>query len=282
MSTDTSKQQELASLKTGDVRVYMPPAWLTRRFVVFSLIGMLTVGPLPFVLLITAADQFIRNKIDDWMSDPDLYKSVILRPEEYQRLPVHWRQALAEIAVRSEPDAAGVQELIKTLTSEHITLVDLVAPYAIRDFIVRDTKRPSQHPIPALSVVDFATLQDLGILQAVQRGHEITLDLSSSPNHQANWLGTTVALVMKGTQTENKVKLPITRFTEAGISLVRLLRIPSDIRYFEWLAKKMEQSNLNVELWTIRTDQENANAGIVGTGRIQRDTVPTWPGKINS
>ena len=200
MSEDTREQQGAASLEAKNVRVYLPPSWLTRRFVVLALIGLLTVGPLPSVVIITGADQFIRNKIDNWMSDPDLYNSLTLGPDEYARLPVHWRQALAEIAVRDEAEAAAVQELIKTLKPEDIMLVNRLAPYETNGFIIRDSEYSSQHPIPTLSLVDFARLEDLGILQTVQQGFDITYDLGSSPSHQSYIVGTTVALVMLGSQ----------------------------------------------------------------------------------
>ena len=276
MSKDNG-EQGAASLEAKDVRVYLPPSWLTRRFVVFLLIGLLTVGPLPSVVIITGADQFIRNKIDDWMSDPDLYDAIILSPEEYARLPVHWRQALAEIAVRDEAEMAGVQELVASLQLEHMLLVDKIAPYETQGYIVRDGDYSSQHPFPNLTVIDFATLEDLGILQSVQRGHEITFDISGSPNHQKNVIGTSVALVLKSTLEDNKLRLPITRFTDSGLRLIHLLRVPSDIRYFEWVAKKVEQPQISVELWAVGADETYADDQFVSVGQIQRDTVANWP-----
>ena len=277
MSKNNGEQQGAPSLEAKDVRVYLPPSWLTRRFVVFALIGLLTIGPLPSVVIITGADQFIRNKIDDWMSGPDLYDSIILTPEEYARLPVHWRQALAENSVRDEAEMAGVRELVASLQLQHMLLVDRVAPYEVQGYMVRDGDHASQHPIPTLTVVDFATLEDLGILQSVQRGHEITFDVGGSPNGQQNVLGTSVAMVMKSTQEESTINLAVTRFTEAGLKLIRLLRVPSDIRYFEWMAKKVEQSEIAVELWAIGTDDIQADDQFVSVGQIQRNTVSAWP-----
>ncbi len=275
MSAKITEQQEITSLQARDVRVYLPPSWLTRRFAIVSLIGLFTVGPLPVVLLVTAGDQYVRNRIDDWMSDPDIYNYVTLRQDEYERLPVHWRQVIAELAARSDPETAAVRELIRTLTTEHIELVDRIAPYMIQDFIIRDSTHQSQHPIPALSVADFAMLEDLGILQSVQQGHEITPTFDPSQSRQVNWFGTTLALAMTG--TDSTVKLPITRFTEPGRNLMRLLRVPSHIGYFEWLAKRVEQSDVTAVLWAIGIRQDGTDARILSSGRIHRDSIPTWP-----
>lgn len=278
MSEDNREQQGGALLEAKDVRVYLPPSWLTRSFVYRILIFVFVLGPIPTVLLITGADQIIRNKIDEWMSAPDLYESLALRPEEYARLPVHWRQTLAEIAVRAEPEIAEVQGLIETLTFEHIQLVDKVAPHKVEGFIVRDDNNTTRHPMPTLSVTDFDTLEDLGILQSVHTGHEVTFDMGGSANFSKNLLGATVALVMRGTQENNQVKVSVTRFTELGIGLIDLLRVPSDIRYFEWLAQKVENLEVSVELWAIGTD-EVYDDRFASVGRVQRDSISDWPGE---
>ena len=277
MSGDTSEKQEAAFVEAKEIRVYLPPSWLTRGFVYRVLVCFLVLGPIPTVLLITGADQIIRNKIDDWMSGPDLYESLALEPHEYRHLPVRWRQALAEIAVRDEPGAATIQELINKLNPAHIKLVNQIAPFEAGGFLVRDDGEISRHPIPRLSLVDFATLEDLGILHAIQQGLAMTISLDSSSNYQSHLLGTSVALVMRAAQKDSEVKFSITRFTETGLSLIRLLRVPSDIRYFEWLAKRIEQPDVSIELWAIERSGLDPDAEIVGLGRIQRDTVPSWP-----
>lgn len=277
MSKDNGEQQGAASLEAKDVRVYLPPSWLTRRFVVILLISLFTVAPLPSVAIITGADQFIRNKIDDWMSDPDLYDSIILGPEEYSQLPVHWRQTLAEVAVRQEPEISDVKNLIATLKFENMVLVDKVAPYKIEGFIVRDKSYDSRHPIPTVTVKDLDTLEHLGILQSVQVGHKFPIDLGESVNYRKDLFGSTVGMSLRGAQQDSQVEIKITQFTEAGVVLVDRLRVPSDIRYFEWLAKKVEQSGISVELWAIGTDGNITDNTFESIGQIQRNSISNWP-----
>lgn len=272
MSTATDNQPELLHLQSGEIRVYAPPAWLTRKFVILALIGIFSLGPVPIAFIATATDQWLRNTIDGWMSDPDLYESLSLEPDEYLALPLHWRQALAEVSVRPPTaELADVRELVTTLTPEQITLIDKIAPYVIDGVLVRDAGKPSKHPMPGLSLVDFATLEDLQILQEILQGYRMpNLPL----NRPFTLVGTTAALRVQRTDPQSEFSLPVTRLTEPGRDLVRLLRVPSNARYFEWIAREIGDQGVNVTVWTgIRPDR---------AVRIQRDAVAPWPDEDDS
>ena len=268
MSTDpTDKQRAMFRRPAGEVHVYAPPAWLTRSFVTWALIAIFTVGPVPVTFAFTAIDQWLRNKIDESMSDPDIYKSLSLKPDEYLSLPLRWRQALAEISVRpATADLAEVRELMKTLTPEQITLIDQIAPYVIDGLLIRDKDKPSHHPIPGLSLVDFETLEDLRILQNVRQGYR-------TPNQPLNipfvLSGTTAALRIQRLGKDSIVSLPVTRLTEPGNTLIGLLRTPSDIRYFEWIAKEIDQDGVSVTVW--------ATGAHYSEGQIRRALIALWP-----
>lgn len=271
--------KEGLSLETGQSKALLTPPWLTRRFVIWTLVSVLTVGPIPAALLLTVGDQWLRNHVDDWMSGPDLFKTLSIRPDQYRELPLRWRQALAEAVVRDPTEAAGLQELIKTLTVEHIGLLDQIAPYAIGGFvkgsyIVRDKENPSRHPISGLSVKDFALIEDLGVLQSVERGHLLQI--------ADNIFGTTVVLEVQLDDPDQKPNLNITSFTERGEKLIRLVRAPSNIAYFEWVARKIEESvngNVRVNMWAIGTHEPgNVGGPLRDLGRIiDRNTTPLLP-----
>ena len=269
MSTDaTERNQEVPRPQSGELRVYAPPAWLTRRFVIWALISIFTIGPVPVAFVMTAVDQWLRNIIDDLMSGPDMYKSLSLGPKEYLGLPLHWRQVLAEISVRPETaEMAATRELIKTLTPEQIELVDQIAPYVVDGFLVRDRQSASNHPIPGLSLVDFETLEDLGILQNVREAY-------TRPNQPINvpmvMSGKTAALKIRRLGQEGDVSLRVTRLTEMGSTLVGLLRVPSDIQYFEWIARKIDGEGVNVTVWA-------TGPRVEASVQIQRDSVSAWP-----
>lgn len=274
-TTAEDENHELLRLQAGEVRVYAPPAWLTRRLAIWALIGVVFVGPVPFTFVATTADQWLRNMIDDMMSGPDLYRSLSLQPEEYASLPLHWRQALAEVAVRDESgELAEVQKLIGTLVPDQIALIDRIAPYVIDGFLVRDEDHPSGHRIPSLALVDYTKLQDLGILQQrslvyVREPTQLRFALS----------GTTVALVVEQSDQDSDLKIPATRLTEPGATLVELLRVPSDIRHFEWVSSLIDEQGRDVVMLAVGTDPDGEDASL---GRIDRETVAPWPAPMDS
>ena len=215
MSTaDADEARELLRLQADEIRVYTPPVWLTRTFVTWLLLGMFTLGPIPAALFLTVSDQWLRNVVDEAMSDPDMYNYLSIDAEEYSDLEVHWRQVIAELSVRPETaETAEIRELLKTLTPDQIALADKIAPYVIDGFLIRDRGSPSYHPIPGLSLVDFAALEDLGILQGVR-------DAYKRPNQPLGvpmtMTGTTAALTIQRFGEESDVSLSVTRLTDMG------------------------------------------------------------------
>ena len=192
-------------------------------------------------------DQAIRNKVDDWMSEADLFDSISISPDDYAELPPYWRQTLAEIALRPKEEAVDAQTIIKGLKLTDIGLVDLLAPYAISNGIgiLRDEKQLSEHPMPELSYRDFSHLEDLGILEDVNNG--ITFDLTKNWNPNSGFVlnGATVALRFKANDSTINYVMRATAFTRGGWQLIEALRVPSNISYFEWSRSKRKglQSN---------------------------------------
>ncbi|MDE2822161.1 MAG: hypothetical protein OXK79_01475 [Chloroflexota bacterium] len=269
MSTaNEDEARELMRLQAAEVRVYTPPSWLTRRYVTWVLLGMFTLGPVPAALFLTAGDQWLRNVVDEAMSDPDMYNLLSIDAGEYSQLRVHWRQVLAELSVR--PEKAGTAELrewMKTLTPDQIALVDKIVPYVIDGFLVRDRASDSYHPIPGLSLVDFATLEDLGILQGVRAPYRRPNQPVGVPMTMS---GRTAALKITRLTEEADVSLSVTRLTDMGQALVRLLRVPSEILYFEWVAKQIDQEGVDVKLFAM-------GPSAASSALIHRSTVAPWP-----
>ena len=268
-STDESdEQRELLRLQASEVRVYAPPAWLTRKFVIWAFVSVFTFGPVPAALLLTAGDQWLRNMVDEKMREPDMYSSLAIDAEEYLDLRLHWRQVLAELSVRPQTaETAEMRELMKTLTPDQIALIDKIAPYVIDDVLVRDSASSSYHPIPGLSLVDFATLEDLGILQGVR-------DPYSRPNQPLNipmvMSGATAALKITRLGQQGDVSLSVTHLTEMGSTLIGLLRVPSDLLYFEWVAKQIDQEGVDVKVFATGSPLDSS-------ALIHRETVEPWP-----
>ena len=219
---------------------------ITKRFVIKMVLIVAFVGPAIFAFISPFVDQAIRNKVDDWMSEADLFDSISISPDDYAELPPYWRQALAEIALRPKEEAVDAQNIIEGLKLADIELVDLLAPYAISNGIgiLRDEKQLSEHPMPELSYRDFSHLEDLGILEDVNNG--ITIDLSKNWNPNSDFVlnGATVALRFKANDSTIKFVMRATAFTRGGRQLIEALRVPSNISYFEWFAQTLEEEGV--------------------------------------
>ena len=246
---------------------------ITRSFVVKMVLIVAFGGPAiaPFV------DQAIRNKVNDWMSAPDLFTSISIAPEEFAELPPYWRQALAEIALRSKDEAVDVQNIAGGLKMNDITIVGLLAPYATSWGILRDNEQLSEHPMPELSYSDFSHLQDLGILEDVNDGRTINPEDGWNPDAENSLFGTTVYLGFKPKNRELKAALDVTAFTSGGKQLIDALQVPSNVSYFEWFAKKLEEKGFAVELYTIGINQNDVSVQYRTQGRLDRHSIPPWP-----
>lgn len=214
------------------------------RFAVSVLLVVPTIG-----VVAIGVDQGVRNVVDGWMSGPDFFESVSISPVEYSELPLRWRQALAEIALRDSSETAGLQELIKTLDKEQIDRIDRIATYAVGGlrgelFLVRaaNVLLASGTIVPGVSRHELETLEDLGVLQTTSVGMGVQLI--------GNVFGSSAYLQVQLHDPDDPPSLIVTMLTEAGSELVRTVRAPTDLAYIEWVAKKIEETGLaTVKVW---------------------------------
>ena len=249
---------------------------ITRGFIIKMVLIVVFVGPVISAFIIPFFDQAIRNNVDEWMSEADLFDSISLSPDDYAELPLYWRQALAEIALRPKEEAVDAQNIIEGLKLADIKIVDLLAPYAIYGGIIRDDNQPSEHPIPGLSYSDFSHLEDLGILEDVNNGMEYDIK-DWNPDLYFEMRGATVTLRIKAKDPTIKFKIKITAFTRGGIQLFEALRVPSNITYFEWFAETLEETGFTVELLAMGVEKKSMSETKEIQARIERHSIPAWP-----
>ena len=247
--------------------------WLTKRFVISMVLIIGLAGPAIATLISPFFDQGIRNLVDHWMSDPDIFGAISITQDEYAQLPMYWRQALAEITLRPKEEAIDVQRLISSMTLEDIMLIDLLAPYATNIGILRDNKQLSEHPMPELSYKDFSHFEDIGILEDVSNG--MTLKIPTNSKHSLE--GTTVLLRFKTEIAKKETVLEVTGLTRGGQQLIDALRVPSNIAYFEWFANNLEEEGCTVDLFATGIKKSSMSEKNEIQGRLERHTIPAWP-----
>ena len=233
-------------------------------------------GAVVSVIVIPWVDQWARNKVDGWMSGPDLFDFLSISREQYHGLPLRWRQALAEIAVRDSPASADLKELVRTLDADDVRLLDKVAPYVLDMASSGGVVRHSvvgtyPHKLPGLVPSDFGILESLGIVES--SGYTWSID--------RNWLvvgtGTALAVFPRDSQ---EVPVRYTKLTDIGTDLVLAAGRHTDLAYLKWVAQVLEEDGrANAELWVLEENQERppeAMEWVVPSdnfGQIDRDTI---------
>ena len=265
------------SPQTGTREIPPQEKVITRSFIIKMVLVVALAGPVIATLISPFVDQTIRNTVDDWMSIPDLFDSISIRPDEYAQLPQYWRQALAEIALRPKEEAIDAQTIIEGLKVADMKIVGLLAPYVTTVGILRDNSQLSEHPMPELSYSDFSHLQDLGILEDVNNGMKFDLTENLNRNPEVSLPGTTVLLKFKAKNAKTSLVLETTAFTSGGKQLIEALRVPSNLAYFEWFAKNLEEKGFTVELFSIGTRKNSVPEQREIQGRIDRRSISVWP-----
>ena len=230
-----------------------------------------------FSLFIPFFDQMVRNTVDNWMSVPDLFQSISIAPEEYAQLPQYWRQALAEITLRPKEEAVDAQQIIQVLKLRDVKLISLLAPYVTSLGIIRDKDQLSEHPMPELSYHDFSHLQNLGILEDVNNGRRTEIKKKNDIDSYIILRGMTVDLYLKPKNLDTKFSLETTVITSGGRQLIEALRVPSNIAYFEWFAKNLEQKGFTVELLTTSIRKNSMSEMKEIQVHLDRRSIPAWP-----
>ena len=131
--------------------------------------------------------------------------------------------------------------------------------------------------MPELSYNDFSHLRDLGILEDVNNGMKFDLTESLNRKTKISLPGTTVLLKFQETNAKTPLVLEATAFTSGGKQFIEALRVPSNIAYFEWFAKNLEEKGFTVELFATGTKRNSVPEQREIQGRIDRHSIPVWP-----
>ena len=250
--------------------------WITKRFVLWAVFWVSIVAPAIGAAAFTFFDQSVRNIVDTWMSGPDLFQHIALNEEQYKALPLEWRQTLAEIILRPEGEALDAKRVVATATAADLELIGRLAPFLIGQHIARDESLLSEHPIPGVSYEDMRRLEEIGIVDDVNFGMFFPLKSKGNNPNTIQLSGSTILIIAKGPTKDIESRLELTRLTVAGDTLLRGLRVPSNVAYFEWVAKRLEKAGWVVQLVAAGTDSDQNITNKTTQGVINRHSIANW------
>ena len=217
----------------------------------------------------------LRTRSDDEALPTELSRAwtqLGLSREKFADLPLHWRQALAELAIAPRTDFRALGRFVKELRPDDILLIDRVAPAIAHNgtshFLVQSGTSPQRHPQLGLEFADFQRLREIGLLHP--QSSRIGVQISQSDATPVSIWGSSVALALSSSEDNEVVELPIETFTVVGAALVELIRVPSNLRYFDWVADTITNSTVDAQLWAFSRFPDAPERIVPGMGRIER------------
>ena len=233
-------------------------------------------GPAIGAAVFAFFDQAVRNTVDTWMGGRDLFEHIALSETQYNELPLQWRRTLAEVVMRPEGEALDAKRVVETATVEDLELIGRLAPYQVSGHLARDERFKSEHPIPGVTYEDMRRLEEIGIVDDVNSGVVFTFESDGKNRGGMRIWGSTILIEATNETDEFKTKVQLTRLTVAGKMLLSSLQSPSNVPYFEWIAKKLEKEGWSVQMMALGTKPGEDMSTLNEQGVIDRMSIASW------
>ena len=236
---------------------------LLRRSAVL-VFSLLFLSLLPWSVLFTTAggmaDQYFRNVVNEWMSEGELFKYLAIDEDEYSNLPLHWRQALAEITFREDDADEALRQFISRLDIDDIEVLELVASYALGGALLKLRDADDGSPAHEISYMDLIHLEAIGIIDSTLplshkqiRASTEETDGDQQPDHL--WLfGRQYGFLVRAVEPDTGTSLSFHVLTEIGKDLLVALRRPTSPEYLCWLQRHFREKELAAEIWSVTRD----------------------------
>ena len=231
---------------------------------------VLVASLIPWSLVVSTVgsmtDQFFRNTVNQWMSGPDLFRRLAVDQEEYDGLPLRWRQALAEIAYRRGDEDEALRQVVSRLSVEDIETLDGAAQYALGGALVYSRAENGGSTVWGPSSQAMAHLEDRGLAMNA-RIPFVHRTVRSGGGPEGG--DVTEELVLGGHQFALRLHAPtggdgtaqvsFVELTDLGRKLIRAARRPTDVEYLCRLRTHYESPGLSAEIWS--TSDEGLDGG---------------------
>lgn len=206
------------------------------------------------------ADQFFRNTVNQWMSGPEIFEHLAIGEDEYNNLPLHWKQALAEIVLREGDEDEALRKFVSQLDTRQVDLLELVAQRELSGSLL--VFRPSDgNPVEELPHMDMMHLEGIGVIDSVVPLNHKSIGTSTDTKSDSD---TTDSLRLAGHQygiylgigtTGKGTSFSFNVLTETGKKLIGALRRPTSISYLCSLQSHYRKMGLSAEIWSLREDE---------------------------
>ena len=119
-------------------------------------------------------------------------------------------------------------------------------------------------------------LEEIGIVDDVNSGMFFPLRSEGNNPSTVRLPGTTMLVEASGESEDINSRFELTRLTVAGSMLLKGLRAPSNVAYFEWIARRLEKDGWSVRLIAVGTESGEDITRRTPQGVLSRDSVASW------
>ncbi len=196
--------------------------------------------------------------MDRWTTGPEFFKHLAIDWEECRGLPLHWRQALAEVAFREGDEDEALKQFIWRLDMRDIEVLEKVAKYAVGggllDLLPADA---GGNPAREITTLDIIHLRAIGIIDSrLPVNHRpIPAEGEAAGREESahlNWLfGRKYALHLVPPPDRKDEQPPFRVVTESGMELVEALRRPTSLNHQCWPQHHYGEQGMAAEIWSV-------------------------------
>ena len=240
---------------------------LRKASLMISIVLLINLVPWSFILTTGGSmlDQFFRNKVNHWTSGPDIFRHLAIKQNDYHALPLYWKQALSEITVRDGEDEEEIKQFISSLDSYDLSVLDLVASYALGGTLVVERTPNRSQQVGKLTSRDIAHLVNKRIISSALPINHITL--GTKGGNEGNNSETPTKQPLVGIHygmlfySNNEKLLSYYDLSELGKRIVKSMRKTTSILYLCRLQKHLLEDDIFTEVIVI--EHEGAGEGMV-------------------
>ena len=167
-------------------------------------------------------------------------KFPLLKDDNFQQLPINWKQLLAEVQINQSIYPPRFVSLIRELTLKDITKLDHIAPYVVGNSIIHAEDFDIGYDIPSVADVDFERLKTIGITTDGTFGMNIPVAPKNDKPATHVFRGSTLALVVRAPDPVTKFTIHVTSLTEEGEQIMRLLNKPTSLEAICKIAARLK------------------------------------------
>ena len=184
-------------------------------------------------------------------------KFAIRDSADYERLPIRWKQLLAEVELNQSEYPPRLVRILGDMTLQDAVRIDRLASHTLGNALLRNKDDDSGHNVRELKYTDFNRMKTIGVLQEGQLGQQITAKPQNDQPATHVLRGTTLAIRVGSLDADTEFAIPLTLLTEEGGLIIGLLKRPTSLAGVCAGVSMFESTKYSTEIWASFDPNEN-------------------------